>query len=158
MKNKKLILLIMILVVQILTPIISIYSKNLYLKDAEVYKIAVSGYDPYDVLRGKYLALSADIEFGDNVEWEKDYNIISKNENGYMVVTDVSYDEPENRNYYQELELDRYYITDKLALKAEEYMRENQDKEYYLEVAIKNGTYKIINLYVDGVPIEEVVR
>ncbi len=158
MKNKKLVLLIIILVAQIITPIISIYSKNLYLEDAEIYKISVNGYDPYDILRGKYLALTANIEFSENVQWESDYNIISKDENGYMIVTESSYKEPENQNYYKDLELDRYYINDKLALKAEEYMRDNLNKEYYLEVVIKNGTYKIINLYVDGVPIEEVVK
>ncbi len=158
MKNKKLIILVIILVVQILTPVYAIASKNNYLKDAEAYKIKVSGYDPYDVLKGKYLNLNVEIEFLDEDDKYNNFKIVDKHEDGYLVVKDCVSEKPVDKNYYEDLKIDRYYMTDGLAEEAQNYIIENPDKEYYVEVLIKNGEYKVTGLFVEGEPIEEVVK
>lgn len=157
MKNKKLIILIVVLIVQIVTPVYAVVSKNLYLEGAESYKIKVEYYDPYDVLRGKYLDIFSNIHFQNQDDKFSMYKVIEKDENGYLVVVDGSYMVPEGYNYYKELEIDRYYMPDKLAEKADKYIMSHPNEDYYVEVLVKNGKYKVIGLYVNDKGIEDVV-
>lgn len=157
MKNKKLIILIILLIIQIVTPVYAVVSKNLYLENAESYKIKVEYYDPYDVLRGKYLNVFSNIHFQNQDDEFSMYKVIEKDENGYLVVVDGSYRVPTGDNYYKELEIDRYYMPDELAEKADKYIMSHPNEDYYVEVLIKNGKYKVIELYVNDEGIEDIV-
>lgn len=158
MSNKKIIIIIVILIIQILTPVYLIVNKHYQLRDAETYKITVIGNDPYDLLRGKYITTRVDINYSDEYDWVNAYKYISIDEDGYMVVDDSSDSLLENKNYFTNLEIDRYYVNENLASKAEQYMIDNPDEEYYLTVKIKEGEYQVTGLYVNDIPIEEAVK
>ncbi|MFV0441295.1 MAG: GDYXXLXY domain-containing protein [Lachnospirales bacterium] len=147
MKNKKLYLLILVVLLQIFTPIVAIAKKNYDLKDAPVYKVSVNGYDPYDILRGRYIQLRPEIEI--NIYTDKKY--IEKDYNGYISVidtTDYTEKEKEDLNYFEELDLSKYYINENLADSAEKFIRDNPDNDLYLEVQILKGKYKVLGMYV----------
>ncbi len=161
MKKMILPLLIVTILVQILIPAYMIWGKYDVLKNGEEVKIKVAPFDPYDSFRGRYVSLWYDYELSYDQRKGK-YGILEVGEDGFAVVTKVVKEKPVDRLYltskredYFNMPLDRYYMEETLAPKAQDMI--SVEKEAYVTVKIKDGKSVISGLYVEGMPIEEIL-
>lgn len=161
MKKTLLSVLILTIFVQILIPAYMIWGKYDVLKNGEEIKVKVAPIDPYDAFRGRYVSLWYD----DDMTYEQrqgKYGILEIDENGFAVVKKVVNEKPEdelyltskNENYFY-IPLDRYYMEETLAPKAEEML--SGEKEAYVTIRIKGEKSVLSGLYIDGKPIEQVL-
>ena len=181
MRNKLIIITFICLVfVQIAIPFSMIMKREFVLRSGAEFKFKTAPVDPYDAFRGRYVALRLEgdevtvsrglrLHSGQNV-----YALISADEQGYANLTSVIDRKPANEPYIQakvrylsgdkaklDLGIDRYYMEEKSAPKAERVFRQQSrgDKQgAYLSVKIKGGFPVIQALYVGGKRIEDAVR
>lgn len=161
MKKAIFAVLIAIIIVQILVPSYMIWEKYDVLKTGEEVKVVVRPFDPYDAFRGRYVSLWYD----DGLSYEESlgkYGILELDENGFATVKKVVKEKPEGVLYltsksddYFYMPLDRYYMEENLAPKAEKML--SGEKEAYVTIRIKGDRSVLSGLYVDGQPIEEIL-
>ena len=161
MKKTLLSVLIITILVQILIPAYMIWGKYDVLKNGEEVKIKVAPIDPYDAFRGRYVSLWYD----DGLSYEQSqgkYGILEIDEDGFAMVKKVVKEQPkdqlyltsENEDYFY-IPLDRYYMEETLAPKAEEMI--SREKEAYVTIRIKGDKSVLSGLYIDGKPVEEIL-
>lgn len=161
MKKTLLSVLIITIFVQILIPTYMIWGKYDVLKNGEEVKIKVAPIDPYDAFRGRYVSLWYD----DDLSYEQSqgkYGILEIDEDGFAMVKKVVKEQPkdqlyltsENEDYFY-IPLDRYYMEETLAPKAEEMI--SGEKEAYVTIRIKGDKSVLSGLYIDGKPVEEIL-
>ena len=161
MKKTLLSVLIITIFVQILIPSYMIWNKYDVLKNGTEVKIKVAPIDPYDVFRGRYVSLWYDNEL-EYLQRQGKYGILEIDEEGFAIVKKAVKKQPENGLYltskdddYFYFPLDRYYMEETLAPKAEEMISEENNA--YVTVRIKGDKSVLSGLYIDGKPIEEVL-
>lgn len=123
------------------------------LHSGTAFRFQVEPYDPYDPFRGRYVALY--VPAPPHGEGEG-YALLEVDEEGYAQVAGWQATPPAQGAYAKDLQLDRYYMDERLAPKAERLQRELDMEEHtmYLLVRVKDGHYVIQGLYLDDVPIE----
>lgn len=165
----KFIVLCIVICIQLIIPLYIIFNKYHILKTGKEVYFRVKPVDPYDAFRGRYVTLSLEQSLY-NVEKNGIlYAIIDIDEDGFAYITEITNNIPQNNMYiksktrkYFLLPLDRYYMDEKLAPKAEKVVQ-NRDinknfKDVYVSVRIINGETVISGLFVDGKSIEDIVR
>ena len=162
MKKNIITALIAAFILQLCVPLYMIWEKYDTLRTGEEVKIKVEPLDPYDAFRGRYVSLWYDIDL-EYEERQGRYGILETGEDGFSVVKSVSKEKPENGLYlmgkddgYFNIPLDRYYMEETLAPKAEEAM--SGEVEAYITVRIKGDKSVISGLYAEGMPIEEYLK
>ena len=153
--------LAVLLIIQLAVPVYMIAGKYDVLINGEEHKFRVRPIDPYDAFRGRYVAVGIQTDLRGN---EK-YGIIGVMPDGFSDLVSLTDSKPVTGAYVKSIArdwfrmpIDRYYMDEKLAPKAESLVSRGSEKEAYVTARIKNGSLVISGLYVDGVPIEEMLR
>ena len=150
------------------------------LKEGMPFRFKTAPVDPYDAFRGRYVALrvdagkvtktqGVDLKYG-----QKIYAQVDVDEQGFAKISKITIQKPQGLPYLVakvaypsgnevslNLPIDRYYMEEKAAPRAEQVYREHsrRDKQdTYVIVKIKDGFAVIEGLYVGGQRIEEVVK
>lgn len=161
MKKSLFSVLIITILVQIIVPVSMIWSKYDVMKNGEEVKIKVAPIDPYDAFRGRYVSLW----YEDDLEYEQrqgKYGVLEIDKDGFATVKKVVKEPPKDELFltskdedYFQIPLDRYYMEENLAPKAEEII--SGEKEAYVTIRIKGEKSVLSGLYVDGKPVEEIL-
>ncbi len=173
-------LFICLSILQIFTPVSMIAKRESVLKSGEQFKFKTAPFDPYDAFRGRYVALRVEedwVELAKGMKLSNGqavYALIEVAEQGFAKFSNVNITRPVNIPYiqakvryiaggkvYLDLPIDRYYMEEKAAPKAERIYRQyaQRDKQdAYIIVKVKNGLAVIESLHVGGQRIEEAVR
>jgi len=167
---------------QLLVPYSMIAKREIVLRQGVAYKFKVAPVDPYDAFRGRYVALRTQenvvpvapqmkVSYGQAV-----YALISVDEQGFARLTGISLQRPGGQSYLRakvsssryenkvhlNLLLDRYYMEESAAPRAQELYRKHtakaDRKDSYILVRVKDGFAVIENLYVGGEKIEDAVK
>jgi len=183
MKNTKIALLLFSLLaaIQWIVPGKMIYDQESVLRNGIEYKFKTAPVDPVDAMRGRYVALSFNIE-----EYETSFKEIYQNgtevfvvlttdSSGFAAIERIDKTKPASGDFLQvnlsssflrtpfqilrlDLPFDRYYMEENKAPKAESFYREvnreGNEKEAYAVVRVMDGKSVISGLYVDAKPIE----
>lgn len=129
------------------------------------WEIPVTGYDPRDVLRGRYIIFRYNIGIEDK-KYNQDYADIVVCLNGdreNYTVTEITSDLVEQCDAWIEREEifsaapARYYIPESIADRADALMRTESDKIKAL-VRVKNGRIQLETLLADGINITEYIK
>lgn len=149
----------------------------------KVFKFRCMPVDPYDAFRGRYVAIGVDrnsISYAagnmpDFMQNQMVYGLLSTDTGGFSHIAELSADKPRKGDYvklrisylsnynntvYFQFPIDRYYMNEEAAPKAESaYWSTWRTRQVaYMEVFIKEGEAVMKGLYIDGVPIEEVIK
>jgi len=154
-------------------PALRIYQYENTLSHGKVFKFETQPVDPYDLFRGRYVALRFKAE-PTNKEYDaaygsKIYMTLAVNAEGFAEVERVSTKPVEGENvitgrcYYRvQFPFDRYFMEENAAPEAERVWRDaarnNSGQKTWAEVRVLNGKAVLEGLYIDGVRIEEVLR
>jgi len=142
------------------------------------YKLRVRPVDPYDAFRGRFVQLGVDaaqvpLPVGARLaEGQKAYAILAMDLEGFAVVQSVSFTAPDTEACLKVRlrpgdpgkatiiwPFDRYYMEETAAPQAEQVYRQRaRSSSAYITVRISGGTGVITGLYIDGKPIEEIIR
>jgi uncharacterized membrane-anchored protein len=155
--------LIAVIVIQLTAPIYMIADKYHVLRTGDEFKFKVNAVDPYDAFRGRYVRLGA---------WQSvrgsgsgRYGIISIDADGFAYISDITDDKPASGAYVTSgsrtrftLPIERYYMEEKLAPRAEVLTQRRAPGDAYVTVRVRNGKLIISGLYVDGAAIEDILR
>lgn len=181
-KNLIITLFIIVAAIQIATPFSMILKRESVLKHGQSFKFKVAPVDPFDAFRGRYVAIRIegdkiplrgrkDFEYG-----QKAYALIKTNQDGFSSFVDITKVRPQNEPYMEvilgytskenielEFPIDRYYMEEKAAPKAERLYqqhtrRSNDKRDAYIQIKIKDGFPVIEQLYVGGMRIEDAVK
>jgi uncharacterized membrane-anchored protein len=175
------VLLALLCLAQLAVPTWLIARQELTLQDGEQFKFACEPVDPVDVFRGRYVALgfgqrSVDLPSGISFSpGERVYVKIEHGEDGFARLSDPSNEAPGeglflrarvshptgNGQIVLRLPFDRYYLEEEAAPEAEQVYREHVGegtKSAHVTVRVWNGYAALEELYLDDVPIREVLR
>jgi uncharacterized membrane-anchored protein len=164
MKKPLVIALAVVIAIQLCTPIYRIANKYDILKSGEAFKFKVNPVDPYDAFRGRYVSLYTSQEVqGGGVGV---YGMIAVDAEGFAYIASVTDHKPDtgayvksNTRYWFSLPIERYYMDEKYAPKAETLAwQRDPDSDCYVDVRVKNGVLVISGLFIDGVAVEDIIR
>lgn len=176
--------LIGLFLVQLLVPISQIISLGNIASSGIEYKFRVEAYDPYDPFRGRYLQFRVADSHLDIPSAMRRlsckpacYGLLEKDANGFGVIKLISNQKPTSGDYivhhgkheYDKFVFpaDRYYMNEKLAPQAEQWLRRFRDefrdadllsKQFHITARVKNGQMVVTGLYINGEKIEDVVE
>ncbi len=139
------------------------------------YTFRISGYDPYDLARGRYLAFSMpntalsaeeDLKQGNfcvsvrnGADGLAEFVRLSANppdEGDWLAVSKGYYWHPNNEF---DAPFSRYYVNERSAPEAERFLQDAQrDGTAALRIRVHHGFAAIEDLLVDGVPLREKCR
>ena len=162
MKKLLFLALIAVIVIQLSVPVYMIVSKYVILKTGEEFKFWVNPVDPYDAFRGRYVSLFPQQE----ARGDGRYGLIVVDPNGFARISSITSEKPESGAYVKSskrsrfsLPIDRYYMDEKSAPKAEALTRQRGlEQTAYVTVRIKNGALIVSGLYIEGIAIEDIIR
>jgi uncharacterized membrane-anchored protein len=151
------------IVIQLLVPIYMIADKYQVLRTGEEFRFRVNPVDPYDAFRGRYVRLGAWQSVRDSGSGR--YGLIAVDADGFAYISLVTDERPatgafvrSNNQSWFSLPIERYYMEERLAPRAEELAwRRAPGEEAYVTVRVKNGKLIISGLYIDGVAIEDII-
>ena len=133
------------------------------LKTGRIFKFAVEPYDPYDPFRGRYVAIRVPSlqNAGNGL-----YSLLAEDNEGYAYIVssqDKLPSVPESPDpkipYVKNLKISRYYLNESAAPRVELLQRDlSETQTMHIQVAVKNGSYVIEGMYIDGIPVEEYVK
>ncbi len=173
--NKRL-AIVLLVIAQLSVPTWMIASQENILNKGSVYKFKTVPVDPYDIFRGRYVALRTDQRF---VKMQNSKNIarghiiyamIANDSDGFAQVKSAMLDKPASGDYIKvkvryksgdmihfNFPFDRYYMNEKKAPKAEVLYRSGSRREKqdaYVLIRILKGSALIEDLYVGGKSIK----
>jgi uncharacterized membrane-anchored protein len=180
-KKKTILILFSILsVILIAVPVSLILQQENILSQGQEFKFKTAPFDPFDAFRGRYVALAIEntaVAKPDNFNKSRGQTVFVSIENlpdGFARFTKIGETAPASGPYlkckmsftqgnkvYFDVPLDKYYLQENKAPKAEElYRRHNRrgQQDGYIVVAVKNGNALIKGLYLGGKPIEELLK
>jgi len=162
-----------------------IYQKNQVLEKGRSFKFKTEPIDPSHPFKGKYIVLNFEQRsFTDTANrgvTNNDivYVLFTTNQQGYAMIRDISVKEPPTTDVYVQAEVyyvssegdsttihlnypfDEFYMDEYKAPKAESIYREsNRDSTSttYASVKILKGDAVIENVYVNDVPIRQLIK
>lgn len=179
MKDGRLILILLALVflAQWLVPVSMILGREQVLKHGTEVRFRVEPVDPYDPFRGRYVRINVNPVADESVEWadglkrgESAFAMFEPDAEGFAHARSVLRERPETGLYLEgkvnwprtrslDLGLTRYYMNERMAPATERLVadRLRQDADIHITVRILEGESVITGLYVDGVPVEDIV-
>ncbi len=166
-------ILILIFALQILSLFIPVANYFNIQETGKEYTLEVSGYDPYDILRGRYLRIELmdnEIGFKDSLKPENWYSkgnvyiVLEKRSSGpdgfshatlnkpaigvdYLKIDDWYYDQ-ENDVVRFYSTLNKYYVNEELAPVLEKKLMDSEAKSY-VTISVKKGSYIMKNIVID---------
>ena len=181
MKNKKITLLIFILVIvaQFYVPLQMMFNQEDIMKTGTEFKFQTAPIDPYDPLRGKYITLffkEREITVQNNIKWRSSESVfatLTTDKNGFAKISSISKMKPKNSESYIKTKIslgymnskiiidfpfNRYYMNEDIAQKAEKIYQEfsiKKKNETYALVAVKNGEAVLIDVRINEVSIKD---
>ena len=186
MKNKKIILpaFIVIALIQLYVPSKMIWDREEILETGIDYKFKTAPVDPNDPFRGKYFTLNFDeniVKVQKEEDWvngETIHVLLKKDNDGFAKITSVSRDVPtEDQEYVKarvgyvttenpsrlfiDYPFKRFYMPEPKAIDAEETYRQSAldtTQVTYALVKIKGGEAVLKDIYIDEVPIKELIQ
>ncbi len=160
-------------------PLAQIWTQEQTLAKGTLIKLNCAAPDPYDPLRGRFLAvrptqfqvaLHGDINLPMGAFF---YGALSTGADGLATVTSVSLTPPGSGDYIRlkstysyndglsfQWPFNRYYLNEKLAPGADRWFAETArgDKRTIAEVRVLNGRAVLAGLSLDGKPIHELLK
>lgn len=180
--NVRVALLIAVGLVQLAVPGWMIFQQEQTLRLGKEYKFETEPVDPYDLFRGRYVALrfkAAEFESkgqSDLPSNGKVYVAVKPNEAGFAVVEQVSRTPLQGDNVFQAtttnrwrsktlhlaFPFERYYMAETLAPQAEAAYRaanrRNSSQQAWAVFRIWHGNAALADLIIDGEPIRDYLR
>lgn len=180
MKTLPLIIFAIAAVAQWAAPLSQIWTHEQVLTQGTLIKLKCSAPDPYDPLRGRYLAVRPEqrvarvpagmkLERGMHV-----FGTLTTGADGLATISNLSLTPPTSGDYIRlkaghiyggdeaniEWPFDRFYINEKLAPEADKWFAENirTDKGIIAEVRVLNGRAVLADLSLDGKPFREILK
>jgi uncharacterized membrane-anchored protein len=155
MKKRLMIATILYALLLLAVPLYSILQHNDLLSTGEPYKILVEPYDPYDPFRGRYVEISPE---DPDLSWRPRNIRLMKDGQGFVTGSAKTAD-THAPGYVRELRIERYYLNEKIAPLVDDYMwrQFNDDDQVYVVIRVKNGSYAIEGMFINGIPVEEYV-
>lgn len=187
MMNPKLVfgLFLVLAIAQLALPLGQIWKYEDVLRTGQLYKIRTAAVDPYDALRGKYVALNyADTEavLGNGYKIDNHspaYVSLRRDENGFAQFVELTATPPPAGDYLRVecvecqfssgkalfvLPFDKFFMEENKAPQAEQAYRRSSnqrgriDSRTYVRVRVKGGRGVIEDLYVEDRPIREFIE
>lgn len=179
MKTLPLILFAIVALAQWATPLSQIWTHEQVLAKGTLIKLKCQAPDPYDPLRGRYLAvrpLLHDAAVPAGMKLQKGMQVyaqLTPGADGLATVSGLSLTPPAGTDYVRlragwvngdqvsfEWPFDRFYVNEKLAPEADKWFAENirGDKGITAEVRVYNGRAVLADLSLDGKPFREILR
>ncbi len=160
-------------------PLAQISSHEQVLTQGTLIKLKCTAPDPYDPLRGRFLAVRPEqreapapkdmlVPSGATV-----YGLLSTGPDGLATVASLSLTPPASGDYIRlkstytygdktqlQWPFDRFYINEKLAPEADQWFAENirSAKGITAEVRVLNGRAVLADLSLDGKPFREILK
>lgn len=164
---------------QLAVPISMIVKHERTLTDGELFRFRTAPVDPVDAFRGRYVALALEdatapaLPGVSLLSRQRVYALLGTGDDGFARVTELALERPERgafieaRVYYQDpdtgrvhlhMPLDRYYMPEDLAPRAESvYRQRGGADDSFIAVRVRDGFSVIEDLYVAGQPIRELL-
>lgn len=166
---------------QMTIPALMIYDQEKVLSSGVEYRFRTAPIDPYDMMRGKYITLSYELnEVAIAQPWNEGaaaYVLLGTDSSGYATLlsaqeeipsADVDYLALSSENYWSyqddvlhlQLPFNRYYMEESKAKPAERlYLESNRERQQdtYALVMVKDGKAVLKDVIIDGIPIKEAV-
>jgi hypothetical protein len=163
-------------------PFASILGRERVLRDGEVIRLPCRAPDPYDPLRGRYLAVSPlenKVPAGDApglVPKQRAYAVLEKKEDGLHHLQRLSAEAPASGESYMEVRIgslwrgdgelrivwpvSRFYLNEKAAPAADEWLREHMRGKNAVncELRVWKGSAVITDFSVDGKSFRESLK
>jgi len=179
--NIRLTLLILVGLVQLAVPGWMIFEQEQTLRLGTEYKFQTEPVDPYDLFRGRYVALrfkAADVDYkgSDLLNVSKVYVVIRNNADGFAEVERISSKPVSGDNVFLainrsgwrsktlclEFPFDSYYMEETQAPQAEQAYRDanrrDSKQQTWAVVRLRNGKAALADLFIDGQPIRDYLR
>lgn len=185
MKNTKTVFVLFILVaaIQLMAPAKMIFDQQSAIDKGKAYKFLTQPIDPNDPFRGKFIRMNYQINnYKTKVnDWDRNSEIYVyiKDSLGYAKLDTVTKDKLKNRQDYIKAKLiwynknenqvnfnilnDRFYMEESKAKPAEDLVRDEQrdsttNNSTYALIYIKNGTSVLKDVFVNDVPIKNLIN
>lgn len=164
-------------------PLSQIWSHEQTLAKGTLIRLKCGAPDPYDPLRGRYLAVSpeqreASVPPGlELTHGMQVYGVLSNDADGLSVISSISLTPPTSSSYLRlkvgyelgnpeddkigiEWPFERFYINEKLAPEADKWFAENlrNAKGIIAEVRVLHGRAVLADLTLDGKPFREILK
>lgn len=178
-KKTVIVLFAVLAAVQLAVPAYMIAKSQGILSRGETFRFRTRPVDPYDFMRGRYVALDLEALDRENLPPGAEaalegrtsfFAVVAADEEGFAYVSGIALEEPESGTYLALRHdpdrgipnpFDKYFMNQKAAPLAEEAYRSaalDPGSSTYVTVRIKKGKGVIEGLFIDGVPIEEYVK
>ncbi len=160
-------------------PLSQIWTHEKVLTQGTLLKLKCTAPDPYDPLRGRYLAVrpsqrEADVPTGMELKQGAEvYAVLTTGADGFATVSSLSLTPPASGDYLRvkahyvyenkttiDWPFDRFYVNEKLAPEADEWFAENirSTQGITAEVRVFNGHAVLEDLSFDGKPFREILK
>jgi len=160
-------------------PLSQIWTHEQVLAKGTLIKLKCSAPDPYDPLRGRYLAVrpvlrEATVPAGMKLQKGMQvYATFTPGADGLATVSGLSLTPPAGSDYVRlkagwvngdhvsfEWPFDRFYVNERLAPEADKWFAQNLrgDKGVTAEVRVFNGRAVLADLSLDGKPFREILK
>jgi uncharacterized membrane-anchored protein len=169
---------IVLFAIQLAVPGWMLIGREATLRIGTPYKFETAPVDPVDAFRGRYVALRVNETTASSVEegvkpvrGQKIYVTVETKPDGYAKLGQVSLKPPAKGDYIRaksgyggnnvELPLDRFYMNEKMAPKAERAYIDNSragNRNAYILVKVRDGDAVIEDLFMDGKPVVQYLR
>ncbi len=168
-----------LVVAQLAIPAGMIAAREKVIREGQEYKFRVLPVDPYDAFRGRYVQLGFEpvtvpLPAGTQATaGQTVFVLLDKDGEGFVVVKQVSFTRPDTGEYLRARlawpinpgsanvawPFDRYYMEESIAPQAESLYRERaRASAAYVTVRVLDGQGVITGLYLDGQPIETLIK
>lgn len=179
MKSLPLIIFGIAALAQWAVPLSQIWTHEQVLAKGTLIKLKCHAPDPYDPLRGRYLAVRPEQSGGDltpGMNLQKDmlvYAQLTNGADGFAIISGFSLKPPSNGDYIRvkainvyndkvviDWPFERFYVNEKLAPEADKWFAENirTSKGLTAEVRVYNGRAVLADLSLDGKPFREILK
>lgn len=174
-------ILIVAMLIQLAVPLSLLNKNETIVRKGTEFKFKTRPVDPYDVMRGRYVALGIEANkyTGDVRNFNRGmyvYALIDNDENGFAMIADLKIKKPSHGDYlrtkvrytnskecFLDMPLNRFYMNEKDAPKAEQLYRNSvrrvdSKKPTYIKVKIYKGSGVIVDLIIDNKTIKDLLE
>jgi len=183
----KKIALVCLIIAQLSVPAALMNANERVLKHGITYKFKTAPVDPYDIFRGRYVAIRNEQSMAPLTAEENKklgqkkrigYAVIAVDQDGYAYVERLVAEKPQTENYFKttigysysmtadgtryfKFPIDRYYMNERKAPQAEDVYREystREKRDAYMLVRVLDGEMVIERLMIGSAPIEDYLK
>lgn len=174
-----------VVIVQLAVPTGMVVDRVITLRHGEVFRFRCAPVDPYDAFRGRYVSIDLEPDNGPvpaGVALESGrtaYAYLETDPDGFArfaqvlpapsatgpyLRVKVEYVDPRDRRAYFRIPVDRYYMREDLAPKAEQAYQEisrrraDEATAAYVTVRVRSGSIVLEELYINGLPIHQYLQ